>query len=324
MFCGLAIYAYYDHIGCDPYNSMQIENKDQLLPFFVANVIVWPGTVGLFIALLTSGSLSTISSIINSCSALTWSDFVSPCFSNITPKREIHIVKFISVFYGVVITAFAFLIASLDMNLFQVVYVAILSTKAPLDGLLFLGAAFSFVQWKGAVIGLCCSIILTSILTFGHYMNPSSFPVLPTDISSCTLSNSSYFIDPYLNTTTFDSNIDNESVFFLFRISFYWIAGIGWATTVIIGLIASIITRNPSESAVDSKVLIQWKQYFSVFSGNVQNVSVNDNDFELERIDERSKREKIQIKAPNLTGGVLRKDENNVELQLMLSTNNVS
>ena len=227
-------------------------------------------------------------------------------------------MKFISVFYGAVITAFAFLVASLDINLFQVVYVGIQSTKAPLDGLLFLGAAFSFVQWKGAVIGLCCSIILTSILTFGHFMNPSFYPVLPTDISSCTLSHTSYFVDPYLNTTMVDSNVDNESVFFLFRISFHWIAGIGWVTTVIIGLMASILTRSTSELSVDSKLLIPWKQYFSVFSGSVQNVSVNENDNELERIDERSQRKKLlssrddEIITPKLCGGVLRKDENNV------------
>lgn len=67
-FSGLVIYAYYK--DCDPLKRGIISKGDQLLPLFVVDTMSdKPGLAGLFISGIFSGSLSTVSSAINSLAA---------------------------------------------------------------------------------------------------------------------------------------------------------------------------------------------------------------------------------------------------------------
>ena len=54
----------------------------QLLPLFVTDTMGgYPGLSGLFVAGIFSGSLSTVSSAINSLAAVTLEDYVKPCIA---------------------------------------------------------------------------------------------------------------------------------------------------------------------------------------------------------------------------------------------------
>ncbi|RXG61685.1 Epsin-2 [Armadillidium vulgare] len=71
--CGLVAYSTY--AGCDPMALGLIKKKDQILPYFVIDKLSFiPGLPGLFIATIIGGSLSTLSSTINSCVAMMWKD----------------------------------------------------------------------------------------------------------------------------------------------------------------------------------------------------------------------------------------------------------
>jgi len=62
---------------CDPLISGRICKADQLVPLFVSEEFKnIPGLTGFFIAGLMSGSLSTISTAINSLAAVTLEDFL--------------------------------------------------------------------------------------------------------------------------------------------------------------------------------------------------------------------------------------------------------
>merc|ERR1719433_1997991 len=79
-YAGLTMYAYYK--GCDPLKLKRIEKGDQLLPLFVMDSMGnYPGLSGLFISGIFSGSLSTVSSAINSLAAVTMEDFIKPFFT---------------------------------------------------------------------------------------------------------------------------------------------------------------------------------------------------------------------------------------------------
>ena len=269
MICALAIYAYYDHIGCDPYRSKQISSLDQILPYFVVEVLTWPGSSGLFMALLVSGSLSTISSLINSCTTVAWVDILCPLFPNAAQSRQAQIVKLLSALFGTIIIALAFLVSSEDMNLLQLLSSWIHSMSTPLNGLIFLGAVFSCAQWKGACIGLLCSVALTLWINIGRYFHSYSYPVLPTNISGCYYSQNitqvlSDVVVPHNRTQTYLDKSTSD-IFILYRISFLWIPTIGWCTTVIVGLLASIMTCPQKRSSVDPRTLIPWSTYCNCF-----------------------------------------------------------
>ena len=61
---------------------MLLSITKQLLPIFVTDTMgAYPGLSGLFVAGIFSGSLSTVSSAINSLAAVTLEDYVKPCIA---------------------------------------------------------------------------------------------------------------------------------------------------------------------------------------------------------------------------------------------------
>ena len=54
---GIVMFAYYAQKGCDPLSYNDISNSNQLIPYFVMEVLGYPGLPGLFISCLFSGAL---------------------------------------------------------------------------------------------------------------------------------------------------------------------------------------------------------------------------------------------------------------------------
>lgn len=76
-FSGLAIYAKYH--DCDPLEAGRITSTDQLMPFYVMNMLsMYPGLPGLFIAGIFSAGLSTVSATHNSLAAVILEDYIRP------------------------------------------------------------------------------------------------------------------------------------------------------------------------------------------------------------------------------------------------------
>lgn len=74
---GLLIYATYQH--CDPLTTKLARARDQLLPLFVMDVLGrFPGLSGLFVAGVFSAALSSLSTCLNSMSAVVLEDFFKP------------------------------------------------------------------------------------------------------------------------------------------------------------------------------------------------------------------------------------------------------
>nr|CAD7255941.1 unnamed protein product [Timema shepardi] len=81
-FAGLAIYSKYHN--CDPLKSGRISSSDQLMPLFVGDTMrEFPGLCGLFVAGIFSGSLSTVSSALNSLAAVTLEDYLKGAVSGL-------------------------------------------------------------------------------------------------------------------------------------------------------------------------------------------------------------------------------------------------
>uniref|UniRef100_A0A8C7WVG3 Sodium-coupled monocarboxylate transporter 1 n=1 Tax=Oryzias sinensis TaxID=183150 RepID=A0A8C7WVG3_9TELE len=79
VFAGLSLYSVYK--DCDPWTAGLISSPDQLMPNLVTDILtVNPGLPGLFLAAVYSGSLSTVSSLINGLAAVTVEDLIKPYF----------------------------------------------------------------------------------------------------------------------------------------------------------------------------------------------------------------------------------------------------
>ena len=268
--CGLTIYAYYETLGCDPYRSNQISSPNQLLAMFVVDVLAWPGIPGLFIAVLFSGSLSSISSVLNSCAALTWVDFLSAYFPAVNDKTQSRITMLLSLCYGVLTVVMAFIIASYKTHILQVFLSVMGALYSPTAGVFFLGVAFPWVQWKGAFIGLLSGFGLTVWMNVGKQLYPYHKSFLDTNVSYC--------LYPHNTTFPVPTDLPQDGVFVLYRLSFLWIPLIGWFTTVFVGLLASFLTCPQDPKLLNPNTLIQWRNLFGCNHTERDALSLEGND----------------------------------------------
>ncbi|KAK2163806.1 hypothetical protein LSH36_74g13000 [Paralvinella palmiformis] len=95
--CGVTAFAYYAKKGCDPVNSGILSSPNQILPFFVMEVLDMPGLPGLFIASLFSASLSSISTIYNGMSAIIWLNVLTHKYGHLSTKTQANITKLCSI-----------------------------------------------------------------------------------------------------------------------------------------------------------------------------------------------------------------------------------
>lgn len=94
-YSGLLIYAKYH--DCDPLTTKLAKAKDQLLPLLVMDTLGdYPGLPGLFVAGVFSAALSSLSTGLNSMSAVVLEDFVKPFLDRpLSEKTSAYVFKFV-------------------------------------------------------------------------------------------------------------------------------------------------------------------------------------------------------------------------------------
>jgi sodium-coupled monocarboxylate transporter 8/12 len=153
-----------------------------------------PGLTGLFIAGILSGSLSTVSSAINSLAAVSWEDYISPLIKSKTPLSSTTVSfcnKLLAMLFGAICIGIAFVaenftgVLQASLTIFGVV-------GGPLLGLFTLGMMFPFTSQKGAVPAFLLALGIGLWIGFGGpkppvhrltgstlcpYANETSYPV---------------------------------------------------------------------------------------------------------------------------------------------------
>ena len=150
---GVILYAYY--ADCDPYTAGYINDIDQILPYFVMEVLgSKKGLPGVFLACIFSGALSTMSSGLNSLTAIIMEDYYKGLLQRqITDERQGFISKIMSVILGVIVMAFTYVVSKLGSIINTVLSLTgVLS--GPIMGIFMLGFFFPRVNARGGLIGL--------------------------------------------------------------------------------------------------------------------------------------------------------------------------
>ncbi|KAF2901935.1 hypothetical protein ILUMI_04248 [Ignelater luminosus] len=254
---GLIIYAKYS--DCDLLLTKQISKHDQLLPYYVMDVAGHiPGLPGLFIAGIFSAGLSTLSTTLNTLSAIIYSDFLSPFLpADITQKQTSNILKIIVVITGAICTSLVFVVEHMGGVLPLVVSFSGI-TGGPLLGLFCLGMLFPKANAKGALYGGVVSLLFCSCIVFGnqYYERMGMLKDLskPVSIEGC---------DFYVNVTLPNNTTVSleEEPFVLFRISSWYYIAVGTVVTLLVGLIISWFTNRddpPVHPDLISPVIRRW------------------------------------------------------------------
>ncbi|XP_064087659.1 putative sodium-dependent multivitamin transporter [Macrobrachium nipponense] len=183
-FAGLVLYAHYQN--CDPMKSKRITNPDQLLPLYVVETMgMFPGLSGLFVSGIFSGSLSTVSSALNSLAAVTLQDYVLPFVSNraMVGEKLTLISKFLALLYGCICLAIAFMTQFLGSGILEASLKIFGAVGGPLLAVFTMGMLFKKANQKGAMVGLVCGLIITMWIAFGKPKPPPHFK--PVSVEGC-------------------------------------------------------------------------------------------------------------------------------------------
>lgn len=271
---GMVIFACY--ADCDPLTRGYISKFDEIVPFYVEDKFVYlPGLLGLVMATLFNSALSLAVSNLNSLATVTWEDFFSqiPALNNLKDTQQLNIIKFISILYGFVIMGVSFLVGMLS-GVIESSMLMTSATSGPLLGVFILALLVPCANWKGASTGMICSHIITLWITFGSLTIDKPVVALPLSEEGChNNSFSDHIMRPGVTLSLLPNDAGTNDAFttpsmirdpvtepvngltYLYSITYMYYAFIGSLTTVLIGIVVSLLTADAEHDMYEEHLL---------------------------------------------------------------------
>ncbi|CAF4057620.1 unnamed protein product, partial [Adineta steineri] len=263
---GVIIYAYY--VDCDPYTANKIESIDQIFPYFVMEVLGdKKGLPGVFLTCIFSGSLSTISSGLNSLAAVLIEDVYKGLMGRkLTDQRQGLMSKIFSVILGSFVILLTFVVSYLGpivnatISLFGVL-------EGPIMGIFILGLFFPQANRRGGLIGFFASLVLLLWIFLGaqitkNQMANVSLPLLTANCTSNTNDTMGEFVLNWTTTFTTSTPMKIDPLIGLYSVSYLWYTPIAVGTVILVGMIVSYITHPLKPHEIDPKLIIPVSDMF--------------------------------------------------------------
>ena len=157
------------------------------MPYFAATKMSrYPGLTGLFIAGIFSASLSTISAMLNSLSAVFLEDYLKPIYvkygKRFPEDKTALFGKIIGTLHGFVCLGVAFLARNFG-SLIQMSLSITGSICGPILGIFTLGIFFEGANENGATLGMFTALFLSLWASFGG--PKPKIPMLPISTDGC-------------------------------------------------------------------------------------------------------------------------------------------
>ncbi|XP_045620487.2 sodium-coupled monocarboxylate transporter 2 [Procambarus clarkii] len=252
-FGGMVLYAkYYD---CDPVRAGVVTKGDQIFPLFVLDTLgQWKGLPGLFVAGIFAGSLSTVSSGMNSLAAIVLEDFIkSGCYPGISDNASTWVSRGLSLFFGLLTFALVFVAEQLG-NILSAALSIFGMVGGPLLGVFSLGMFFPWANATGAFVGEIVSLIFMFWIGVGYQMARSSGQIklaaMPTSIDGCQ------------NLTIVELPFPHEpeggergEALALYHLSYMWYSATGCLTAMMVGMLVSLVTGQQDVRTLDPRCL---------------------------------------------------------------------
>ncbi len=158
LLIGIMLFSFYSyHPELTPAAS-----SDRIFPAFIVTYLP-PGVRGIMIAAILAAAMSTLSSTLNAMASTTVADFIRPFFKNdFSPRDQLRVSRWITVFWGIILTALAILSRGTKSVLEAALTVASIAYGSML-GIFLLGVLTQKANEKGSILGM--SVGLLSMLT---------------------------------------------------------------------------------------------------------------------------------------------------------------
>ncbi|CAH1274556.1 SLC5A6 [Branchiostoma lanceolatum] len=226
-FSGMVLFAFYndtDGKGQETHPTPNYTSPDQILVYFVSEEFgSIPGIQGLFVSCLFSGTLSVAASGFNALATVTLVDIIRPIRNRRRlmssagstagqEAKDTWISRGLSLFYGGLAIALAF-VASQIGSLIKATNSIFGALGGPMLGVFTLGVFFPSANTGGALTGFTGGMSVAFWMAIGAFFNKD------------------------------DQGNVSKDAFWLYRISFMLYSVFTWVITVLIGYLASHVTR---------------------------------------------------------------------------------
>ncbi|KAL5274267.1 hypothetical protein ACFFRR_000804 [Megaselia abdita] len=238
---GLLIYATYEK--CDPLTTKLAKARDQLLPLFVLDTLSeYPGLSGLFIAGVFSAALSSLSTCLNSMSAVVLEDFVKPFVSKPLSERAIDwIMRSVVVAVGVMCLCLVYVVEKMGTVL-QLTMSLEAITNGPLFGIFTIGIFLPWIRGNSALTGGILGVITMSWISLKAQWAIASggmrFETKQLSTEGCTYK---FDAPPPLTIANITAINEANDIFPLYKMSYMWYTCFGAVFTIVIALLLTPI-----------------------------------------------------------------------------------
>ncbi|XP_077449709.1 sodium-coupled monocarboxylate transporter 1 isoform X2 [Stigmatopora argus] len=262
IFAGMCLYSVYK--DCDPWTSGAVSALDQLMPYLAMDILGdYPGLPGLFVAAAYSGSLSTVSSSINALAAVTVEDLIKP-HMRVSEKQLSRVSKFLSILYGASCIGMAGL-ASLMGGILQATISIFGVIGGPLLGIFSLGILCPFANSKGALSGLLSGLMVSLWVGIGAQIYPPTLNLsrpLSLTTKGCNASTGSInwtttVLPTDISHTQIQLNHETNLLGDWYSLSYLYFSPIGTITTILVGMLISLVTGGWKHKAESRLTLIK-------------------------------------------------------------------
>lgn len=248
---GLMIYARY--ATCDPLLTKRIDTADQLLPYFVMDVLAHTtGVAGVFVTGIFMASLSSVSSGINALATVFYVDVIAVFKPGIKQSTGNNIMIALGVFFG----ALSIALVAVAENLGDVLAAqsAINSgIGGPLLGLFSMGMFIPHVSSKGALLGLLTSLGIALWICLGSLIYPTTYPTPPVSVEGCPslYRNVTNRTELYVHPTEWNEDLRGN----IYAISYLWQTLVAFLICFAVGVPASFFATPNDPKTMNPKLI---------------------------------------------------------------------
>ncbi|XP_077967873.1 sodium-coupled monocarboxylate transporter 1-like isoform X2 [Styela clava] len=212
----------------------------------------------------------TISSGVNSLSALALEDFVIPCFPAMSTTRKMVFSKVMTVIFGGVVMGIAYSVSLLSSNIIQINMITG-AVAAPILSVFTMGMFMPWINSWGALSGMISGIVCGSWVALAS-INQATYPAttesLPVSTNNCTVTSSLHNVTTTLSTESSEdttalepmSTISEEygSVlqYTLYSMSPFLYGTFAFFVSIIVGHIVSLFTGFNKVSEADPDLFV--------------------------------------------------------------------
>ncbi|KAF6198696.1 hypothetical protein GE061_008448 [Apolygus lucorum] len=259
---GLIAFAYF--AGCDPVLAKKdIHSYSTIIPYFISQISInHPGMAGLFYADIIAAGLSTTTSLWNTLSCTIYEDLVRPFMKPVSEKRAHGIIIGLVVIVAFITTLLTKVVEYLG-TVIEATVILRTTTQAAIFVLFNAGMFIPWINSKGIITGGLTAASVSLIVLIGNINARRSGLARDVPKFLTTEKCEGNFTTMLTNATltlgaeSYGSHsIADDSVFWLFKLSFWYYQVPGIIAGTVMSVVVSYLTGPQSLETVDPEMIV--------------------------------------------------------------------